>query len=419
MNRKKLAASFIIILLSTALTGCWSRQELNEIGLVLMMSLDKIGNHYQVGVQFVNPAEIASQRSSSRAAVTAYKADGRTILEAIRKISTKAPKKLYFAHMKMLIVGEKLAKAGLAESLDYLYRNHEIRTNFYIAISRNESAEQILEILTPVEQIPATGLFSQLENSTHLWAATGTIKMNEVLNDLTLAGREPAVTGIEMLGSAKKGNKRINVESASPFAILQFSNLSVFKNDRLIGWLTARESKGYNFTQKKNIHSTVQVLPCPVSDQSSGTGIGKERQKDKPKSKVAVEVMHSKPSLSVTMKHEIPHIKVKITARGNVSETTCKSINLEKEKTIQILEKETESNIRKQITAAIHTAQKKYKSDIFGFGQVLHRSDPKAWHAYRKNWEDQLFPNAELQVDVTFQINHVGTKGNSFLKEMK
>ena len=94
------------------------------------------------------------------------------------------------------------------------------------------------------------------------------------------------------------------------------------------------------------------------------------------------------------------------------------NLDLTKTQTIYELESRAEQATKQLVEAAIKTAQKKYKVDIFGFGEAIHRADPKVWKEIEKDW-DQEFQDLSVQVKVDVKIRRIGTVGNSFLQELK
>ncbi|WP_228552692.1 Ger(x)C family spore germination C-terminal domain-containing protein, partial [Paenibacillus polymyxa] len=69
-------------------------------------------------------------------------------------------------------------------------------------------------------------------------------------------------------------------------------------------------------------------------------------------------------------------------------------------------------------TQVIRKAQKKYKTDIFGFGNAIHRDNPKLWNKIKKDWDEE-FLDMDVEVNVDFKIRGLGTISNSFLESIK
>jgi spore germination protein KC len=96
-------------------TGCWSRHELNDLAIAVGIGIDKIGDRYQISAQVVLPSQIAGSKGGSpQAPVNLYKATGSTVYEALRKITTISPRKIYISHLRILVLGEDSVKSYTA-----------------------------------------------------------------------------------------------------------------------------------------------------------------------------------------------------------------------------------------------------------------------------------------------------------------
>ncbi len=66
---------------------------------------------------------------------------------------------------------------------------------------------------------------------------------------------------------------------------------------------------------------------------------------------------------------------------------------------------------------AIKKAQK-LGADIFGFGEAVHRADPKYWNKVKNNWEE-LFKQLEPHLNIDAKVRGTGTLGDSVVNDMK
>lgn len=395
--RKKIMILFIFTVL---LTGCWSGEELNEIAINLAVGIDKVGNQYLVSCQVVNPGEVSNLKGGSgRTPVVLFQGKASTISEAIRKISTIAPRKIYWAHIRMFIIDEKVAKEGIHKILDLFLRNHEVRSDFYIAISKDVKAENLLKVLTSLNKIPANKMFDALSISRNFWAPTVTVTIDQLVSNLMSDGIEPVVTGITIKGDVAAGEKTENTQQIKPNTRIQYSESGVFKKDKLIGWLNEEQSKGYNYIMNR-IKNTVAPIPCSA------------------KGNVVVEFMKNKTRVKEQVKNKKHMIEIDLHLKGNITEVQCKNLDLVDQKTIHQLEKAAEKRVEQVIKETIQVAQKKYKVDIFGFGEVIHRENPKYWNGIKSSWGDE-FVNLPVRVKAHVQLQHSGQYKNSFLKAKK
>lgn len=388
---------FVLLILSLFLTGCWDRRELNELGITLAIGIDKVEDEYQVTAQVVVPSEISAKTSTGRSPVTLFQANGETVYEALRKITKNSPRKIYPGHLRTLVLGEDLAEEGIAESLDFLSRDWELRSDFFVVIAKDMTAGEVLNVTTTIENIPANHMFNTLKTSEAFWAATNGFLLDELIANLTIDGKEAVLTGILVTGE-KMGSSKQNVESITPSAQIKYDELAVFKKDKLVGWLTERQSRGYNGIVNE-VQKTVTAISCPE------------------KGKATLEIIQFDSKIKGKINKGKPEVDVNIKVKGNVGEVECQ-INLNDQETIVRLEKNTENKLEEIYNMTIETVQKQFKSDIFGFGEAIHRSNPKEWKKIKKQWDEE-FPEMTANVKVDVKIVHTGTEGNSFLDEIE
>ncbi|MGG1678341.1 Ger(x)C family spore germination protein [Neobacillus sp. NRS-1170] len=399
MNRK-----FLLIIISicslSLLTSCWNRKELNELAIVVGMGIDIEDGKFIVTVQVVNPGEIAeSQGGGGKSPVVVYQEKGNTLFEAIRRITTVSPRKLYFSHLRLLLLGEEFAKKGIAKSLDFLSRDPEMRTDFYIVVAKNKKAGDILKIVTTMERIPVQQVFESLLSSEEAWATTMQITMDQLIYDIISEGISAKLTGIKLIGSVKDGEKLENTQQTKPNAFLKYDSIGVFRKDKFIGWLSEEESKGLNYALG-NVTNTVVTIPCPQK------GI------------TAIEMIHTKSELKTEISGHKPKGIIKIATEGNVRNVQCKTLELTKPETISFLERKTKQSIEHTIYKSINAAQRKFKIDPFGFGEAAHRSNPDYWHLIKKDWM-QIFEKLPVEIEVKVKIHNLGKIKNSPLNKIK
>lgn len=390
----------LFLFLTSFLTGCWNRRELNELAIAVGMGIDKVGERYRVSIQVVNPKEATAGKGAGLAPAVLFTEEGDTILEAVRRMSTLSPRKIYFPHLRMFLISDSVAREGIAESLELLYRDHEFRTDFYLVVSHHISAEEALKIMTPLEKVPASKLHSTLETSEKYWSPSLTETLNETIRDLTSDGKHPVLSGLRMEGDPEVGATKKNVENIYTPTELKDSMLAAFKYDKLVGWLNENESKGYNYI-RGNVKSTVGHVECP------GGG------------KVTTEVVRAKSKIKGHIEEGKPHVTITLHSIQNIAEVECRNLELTKPETIDQIEKATEAKTKLLIESAIKKAQNSFRADIFGFGEAIRRADPKAWKDMKHDWDERYFTDLPVHINVNVKIRHVGKFDDSFLNNMK
>lgn len=378
-------------------TGCWNARELTSLSIATAISIDKSKDGYLVAIQLMNPREVAGETPITRVGVTTYKMTGKNVFEAIRKLTKETPRKIYFSHLQLLVLGEELAKDGIGKVLDFFSRDHELRTDFPILIAKNIEAEKVLNILTPMERIPATKIHTSVERSEKAWGSSKTIKIDELISNLVSEGKNPVLTGIVIKGDSQIGSDLKNLEKAKPPTSMKLTNIAIFKKDKLIGWLNESESIVYNYIMD-NLKSTLVTLSC--EDEGN----------------LGIEIIKTKAKIKGKVENEKPEIEIKIQVEGNVAEVGCK-MDLSKANNIYKLEEQLEKKIKRDMETVVEKVQKDFKSDIFGFGEVIRRADPKTWKELKNNWDTTEFVDLPVDIQVTAKIPRLGTVSKSFLKD--
>lgn len=373
MNKKIL---IIIIPLLFLLTGCYDYKELNSISILSATEINKIDDEFIVSAQAVNP-QAPDKTSNSQAPFIIYTGRGKTIQEAYRSIANESSKFLYLNHIQILIINEKIAKESLDEIIDYYMRSSAIRTEFYVLIGRNDN---ILDIITPINDISSASIKESIENNLKYLGTTSDITFNELVSIMLDENSEIVLPSIKLINDSKEGENVENTEETKVNTKYELSNLAIFKDDKLIGYLNEEQSKTYNILQNK-INNMILTYEC---------------DKDK---YMSVEIIDSKSSMDVSNKKA--NIKVKLS--GNLNEYNC-SKSLDNKKTIEQIEKEFEQKLTETITKNINEVRTEYNSDIFSFLDNIYKKDYKTYKTIKNNWYNSNYQELELSVKVDLTV---------------
>ena len=162
---------------------------------------------------------------------------GKSVNEAIRKLTLVSPRMIYLGHLRIVVISEELAKEGIDDTVDFLSRGWELRSDFYLIVSKERDAKEILNVQTSLEKIPSNELYNILHTSEANYSSTVAVNFFEIKTNLERDGKQGVLTGVQILGDPSKGSGKQNVESIVPDAYIKFEELAVFKEDKLVGWL--------------------------------------------------------------------------------------------------------------------------------------------------------------------------------------
>ncbi|MFC3884488.1 Ger(x)C family spore germination protein [Bacillus songklensis] len=398
---------FLFLMLAgiVLLSGCWSKKELTDLALVAALGIDKNEEGRYVGTfQIVNPGNVTGGMQGGGGgqgpAISVYSTTGDNLVEVSRRASTKISRRMYYAHTNLVIISDKLAKEeGITNIFDAFDRDPEFRITAKVVIAHDAKAADIVKTLTAVDKIPANKVIKTLKFTERRWGAHINNNIQDVINSLVSPGKEPVLTGFRLNGNFKEGKKMENIQQSALEATLQADGLAVFKEGKLIDWLQGETARG-----------AVWIL-----DKIKATGVNINWKKEE--EAIAYEVVRQKTKVSANMKNGRPNISIHVRAEGNIGEVTV-PVDLTDPRVLLNIEKALEKEIKKEIQDAIQRAQKD-KSDIFGFGEAVHRSEPEAWKQLKHDWNDSHFP--ELKVDVTVDafVRRTGLRNKPYLSDME
>jgi spore germination protein KC len=406
MNPKSLktvAGLLAVLLLMTPISGCWERRELNETAFVLGLGLDKAPSGYRVTLQVVIPSAITPQAAGGGGGVgvpvimSSFNVP--TLYETQRQYALISSRVAYYGHIRVLVIGEELARSGIAEVLDVLKRSREPRDDYYVMVARNNTAENVLGILTPLNKLPASKLFESLEKSQNISAKTVAVPFRSLLESMLCQGKNPVLTGLEILGNSKAGKKQSSLEGTLPQARMRFSNVAVFRKDKMLGWLDDNETIGYNYVTDNVVQSTGPV----EGDDGQPIVIGS---------------LQTSTTRKVKVENGKPHIYLHVKATCNVQEVESLD-DLSKEETIKELERKTEERIIYRMRTAVEHINERFNADIMGFGESIYRSNPKAWARLKEEYGDDYLKSLPIHYKATVRINRIGLIDRSIIGDIK
>lgn len=395
----------MVFVSTVLLSGCWSQKELTDIALVSALGIDKSeeGN-YVVTFQIINPGNVAAGKQGtgqSSPPVTVFTSSGDNIVEASKRATKNVSRRLYYAHTNLLVISEQLAKEeGINHLFDALERDPEFRTTTTVVIANNSTAGDIVKTLTQIEKVPANKVIKTLKFSEKRWGEFINVNTQEVIKGLVSPGKEPVISGYTLFGNPEIGKKLENTQQTLSDAMLEANGMAVFKDGMLIDWFHGETARGATFILDKITATAVNI-----------DWKGKEQA-------IAYEMVRQKTKVSaLKVKQGLPIISIVVKAEGDIGEVTV-PINLSDPKVLLEIEDVIEKEIKKEIQLSVQRAQK-HKSDILGFGEVVHLEDPKAWKRLKHDWNDVHFPKLKVNVKVEAFIRRTGLRNKPYLFNME
>ncbi|WP_433942975.1 Ger(x)C family spore germination protein [Paenibacillus sp. SN-8-1] len=379
------ASSILLVMVSCILTSCWSSKEVNDLAIVTATGLDlteegKIRLSLLLAVpRLIGSGSAQGGGSENKLRTSAgwvVSGEGDTVMETFRFIQEKLPRQLFFSHSRIIVIGERLARKGLLEVLDFFERYRQSQMKSYIAISKI-TASEILNFQSVFEKLPSEVMREEMKQN-----LIPKRRLVEFLNDMNNQGIEPYAPMIEIVPSEPSQTELYN---------LAVSGIAVFRGDRMVGQLNDKESRAVMWIRDLVNEGVVTI----------------DINKSKRKGRISAELEKVHVKRSVNLQGGKIEITLNIRATANIYENTAE-LDLDKPENsqyvIQILKKDIEDRIKQ----AGEKVQQEYKSDIFGYGQSVYRKNPKAWKQnYHIQWDDK-FPRLETKIITKVRVLRTG-----------
>lgn len=386
---------FLIMLLCFLTSGCWNYNELNDLAIVTGIGIDKHEVGYKISLMISNSKSTQSSSRDGESQTTVFTGIGKTFTEALSNIDVKTPRTLYLGHLEVAVVDEEIAKDDINFVLENLMRNPETAKKYYLVIARDNKAEEILTSLSPLESFPSQNISLNIQNSSQTEGISSEVVLSEFIITLLKPGINNVVSSISIQGDEDKIENQESLKDTEPKAMIKARSNGLFKDFKLVAWSTEKESQGINIINNK---ATSLYVTNEFEDDENVVVLI-----DRTKCKMEVDI----DELSVTLN---------VSVSGAIAETNT-AFDLENPKTIEKINKKTEETVKKMLYDSIDLAQK-YKTDIFGIGNMIYRDDYKKWYKLEKNWDDDYFPNLKFKVKVNANIESKGALENT-IKEKK
>ncbi|WP_169865127.1 Ger(x)C family spore germination protein [Sutcliffiella halmapala] len=396
MNIVKVTHLFLLL---TLLTGCWDLQEVNEISIVSGLAIDKGSeSRYRLTVELFNPSEMGSENASGHTASIVLGIEGDSLGELTHKINTVISRKPIYSHMKTVIISEEIAQAGIEEIFDIMDRHREIRNDFNILVVEAPNlAADALRITYPLQKVSTQKINSQAETFQNEWGGDPGIRLMDLVDAIVSPGREPTTSVIKIIGGVQQGSTVENNQATTPLTYIEMVGNSVFKDNKLIGKMSLVNTRSYLLTQN-NLNRTSIAITCSENKT------------------VDIRIKRMKANTTVKMIGGVPKIQINISGEGTLEGSQCRD-SIASFKVTDEYEKKSAKLIADEVFQTINLAQKKYGSDIFGFGETLYKSTPSEFNKVKDNW-NEVFSEAQVEVDATIKIRRSGLRIDSYLNEL-
>ncbi|PLR83848.1 Ger(x)C family spore germination protein [Bacillus sp. V33-4] len=374
MKLKKLRY-FVLASVLLTLTGCWDRQEINDVAFVMGTAIDKSDKQYRSTVQVALPGQLGGAGSKGGGGGTSggksylmQSTEGKNIREINNQQQRSNPRELNFAHRRLILVGEEMARSGIEPIIDVLGRIPQNRLSALMIVTRGE-AKKILETDVPMENFPSEAI-----RELALTAMKEPRSLKHVVNIMIADGVDLALP----YAVADKNQKKL----------IKIEGLAVFKNNKLVGFLKSNQATGALLAMGEAQQPEIIVRPPAGVDE------------------IVTQIQEYTVDVKPIVKRDKITMEMSIKGRGVVVENES-NYDIDSETNIIALEQKLNKEIKDNILKSMDRLQHEYKADVVGFGQLIYNEKPAEWKKIENRW-GEIYPEVEVAVKPDIHIENVG-----------
>jgi spore germination protein KC len=383
----------LALLACLTVSGCWDRNELNELGIITATGIDWEDGKWTATTQIVLPISTTgegSMRQLTLAPVDVFSMNGEGVRSAFRKASLESTRRLYFSHNQVVIIGESAARQGIDSLLDVYLRNMDAREDVTVFLTSGK-AGTLLSQLSPSEWNPGNGLRKMIDMQQRQNSQIRGMRIFDVIEGLLGPTQSTAIPEIRLSGPPDSISSVEVLKRTRLDARLKLGRVGLVKRNKLVGWATLRESFGMMWLSDK-------IGQASLSYDCTG--------RDGAHSSMFLVRKASTETVPYAEEGRI-RMKVNVEARGVIEDYACKT-DLTKPDEV----KRQEKFIADEITSVIRKgweAEVRMKTDSIGFGAKIYERYPRLWKELKGEWEEQF-----IRIDPEIQVNvHIQGTGSS------
>lgn len=208
MKYIKLILLFFIIFLST---GCVSYTELNELGIIDMILIDKNNDNYLVTINMITPTDNDLEKKIT------YQASGENLDKCLNELYLKTTKKIAFSHLELMALTTNIKKSDYDEIINLFLNRVDSRNSFSTVIIDN--SEKLFEY-----------------------------KSKDINDLININGEESGIVFIKQFDEIVKDILELNISYIPYISVEDELTIkgyqSIYEEEKL---LSKEESIGYNF----------------------------------------------------------------------------------------------------------------------------------------------------------------------------
>ncbi|SFE27092.1 germination protein, Ger(x)C family [Paenibacillus algorifonticola] len=358
--------------------GCFDSKPIQNMAYVTAIGLDYKDGHFITYAQvlnFLNVAKSDKNEIGKNIPVWIGRGTGKTVTEALSSLSETSQIRMFWGHVKAIVVDEELlkSKAIVRQSYEAINRYREVRYNILLYSTKTP----MIDIFKQKSIFNLPALDSILDTPEDVHAQRSNIDPQYGYKFIA-EFNEPGITAmIPTIGITKE----VWREDAQKKPMFKITGAFFIRQNEKISWFSETELLGRKWVQKENKRSILLI-----------------GNKEEPTATLVIIKPHYR--IRHVRNNKQLQFKVELKARAFVEEMI-------KDATVKEMEALAAKAIRDEMMATYEKGLAT-QTDLLNLFAELYRSDAKLWHQLHNSKQLLLNQNTLGQIDVKVTISNTG-----------
>ena len=367
------------------LSGCWDRIEVNDLAITRAVAIDQGPNDLlEMTVLVVVPTqggiggsmsgtEGATKAPTEQQQVVVQSAKGRTLAEALSFLQLQFPRRLFWGHTEVILIGEELARHDIRSQFDYILRHPQLRIRSRVFVTKGRAKDVLF-----VEPLMERDIAESLKEGAVINEALD-VTTKEFAQMLIGESNAAILPYVNMMSTPAGGNMSQTV--------VYIDGAAIFKNGKLVGTLDQKETRGALWLRNEMKRATITIKPGEHEDY------------------ISMFLLRSETRLKPNISGDQWQIRLRGDLDLDVYENAT-DLEITPEITRKI-EQATSAEVERRVEEVLAKAQKEMNADVFGFAEAFHRAYPSIWRKNKDKW-DEIFPKVQVTFDIQAKVKRPG-----------
>lgn len=375
---RKIILLFFISISLFLNTACWDKHEIEDRAYILTIGIDNIEDekdNFEVTYEYANLRAVGKNGQGEPKFIISKK--GRSIPSINRDLGTISEKDIFFNHLKVIVIGEELArdKIKMTQIIQFFNRSPNIGRKVVMLIAEG-NAKDILNTEMKDTQIFGTYI-SELRERKSIGGKYYVNTFNDLLSNTFR-------TDIALVGRITKDKDGAKVAGSS-----------IIKDKKLITFLTEKDT------------STAAILILTNEIYNDQIII------DKNNGKYLVNYIAQSYDTQKDLKIEDGDIKISfnIEVEGYINEYIDEDVGKDSDilddKKIKKVQKEINNKIEDELNDTIDKLQNEIGVDVIQIEKYIREKEPTLWEKVKDNWDNE-FQKIDFTVNIDSKIRRTG-----------